>query len=369
MSDPSQMSMFGIWQDTSPVTSSPASADGPSPSASPAGPTTGPCGPDRRPASLSVPQDSAAPQPTNDTSPPLFSSWSGPPAPQCCLASRSPARRSSERLQAALNEALPTRVSGHGSTIYRMVWKRQATPSGRLIYRLRASARRTSDSDSSSPQSELTSPRWPLAQDGERSGWPTACATEPEQGCGHQRHKKTRAQRGGGSAPNLATTAQIAGWPSPSARDWKDSPGMATAARNPDGSARDRTDQLPRKAMLAGWATPMTNDTEGAASPEAVKTWASRGHNLPEQTQIAHDGPARLTTRGEMLTGSGAGMESGGRLDPDHSRWLLGFPPAWCACAATATPSSRRSRRNSSAHSRQQQRSTECENGNHEDQV
>ena len=360
MSDPSQMSMFGIWQDTSPVTSSPASADGPSPSASPAGPTTGPCGPDRRPASLSVPQDSAAPQPTNDTSPPLFSSWSGPPAPQCCLASRSPARRSSERLQAALNEALPTRVSGHGSTIYRMVWKRQATPSGRLIYRLRASARRTSDSDSSSPQSELTSPRWPLAQDGEPAGWVSPQSRD---------HKDTGQERDRPRGINMPEQVALAGWSTPSARDWKDTPGMATAAVNPNGSARDRTDQLPRKAMLAGWATPMTNDTEGAASPEAVKTWASRGHNLPEQTQIAHDGPARLTTRGEMLTGSGAGMESGGRLDPDHSRWLLGFPPAWCACAATATPSSRRSRRNSSAHSRQQQRSTECENGNHEDQV
>jgi hypothetical protein len=35
-------------------------------------------------------------------------------------------------------------------------------------------------------------------------------------------------------------------WPTPSARDWKDSPGMAQTAVNPDGSHRNRNDQLAR---------------------------------------------------------------------------------------------------------------------------
>ncbi len=38
---------------------------------------------------------------------------------------------------------------------------------------------------------------------------------------------------------------------------------------------------------------------------------------------------------------------SGGQLKPEHSRWLMGYPPVWDACGVTAMPSSRRSRRKS----------------------
>ena len=53
-------------------------------------------------------------------------------------------------------------------------------------------------------------------------------------------------------------------WPTASARDWKDSSGMATEATNPDGSLRTRTDQLARAVYAAGPAVPASPSTHGS---------------------------------------------------------------------------------------------------------
>jgi len=48
---------------------------------------------------------------------------------------------------------------------------------------------------------------------------------------------------------------------------------------------------------------------------------------------------------GENVTGLQEQTEKRGALNPEFVCWLMGFPPEWDACAPTATPSSRSSRR------------------------
>lgn len=96
---------------------------------------------------------------------------------------------------------LAERLATVGSTESALIWREKATPAGRSIFRLAVSTRHTNGTDSTGQPREM---------------WTTA-----------------------------------------SARDWKDSPGMATSG--PDG--RVRLDQLPRQ-MVAHNPTPRASDGE-----------------------------------------------------------------------------------------------------------
>ena len=191
-------------------------------------------------------RDSEKAMPTNATSGPLFNALSP-----------------SAALSYALGSKLVANLEGSGCPLYRLIWSQQDMPSGPQIFRLRASGRHTSGSDSTgwptpvsqpangTPEDFLRRKRESVARGSQMgivlsdlqmvaktvevplAGWPTpdaiGFATSNPETALKRAGKKTSADR----QFTLGDAAHLAGWVTPSARDWKDAPGMATEASNP----------------------------------------------------------------------------------------------------------------------------------------
>lgn len=106
------------------------------------------------------------------------------------------------------------------------------------------------------------------------------------------------------SVPRTSATAPT-GWPTPTTRDWKDGYECLNVPLNA---------LLGRVVWLAGWPTPKALDEQMARhSREAAVRFSERPRKSSELgIAVLLTEPMRITASGERLTGSCAGMESGG---------------------------------------------------------
>jgi hypothetical protein len=253
-------------------------------------------------ASHSVKRASKKRKPTKGTSGQKCSGSSASVSLTQCLASR-----------------LRQRLDMVGLMEFKATWKEKVTPS-RIVYSEQVlSARRTSEADCTGlPSAEISQWGTPRTNDGTTaqsttiepngtdsrlelevltSPWATPTVTDEKRGSLPARPQDT-------GVPLTQMVATVP-WGTPAARDWKDGHQQDVPANGLLGRQVWQTDLVP-------WATPMAADD---------------GHKVTRASkQPGLIGQCHLGATSEL---SNAQTVRKGVLEPEFSRWLMGFPATW----------------------------------------
>jgi hypothetical protein len=369
MSD--QLSMFEppTLPDTGSVTSSPASAAGPMPSVSPAGPTIDPYGPAPVPVSRSVQRANGAVNQTNVTFGLFGSSLSESVDPRLSLESKSPRRKSLVTKEKDREYQITYRKRNRARDLARHA-RFRAHRKGvdfdllRCLPELQArigagvceisglpfnlDGGRTWDSpslDRIDPQRGYVygNVRVVLhALNSAMGDWGEAKMLEIARAILNRRREASNAlserlglrlqeSLGTSGSPEYALTWNRKVTPSGHLY-WQ----LAARARRTSGSG------------CSGWPTPVGNDDNKSVEAHlAMKARMGGNRTAITSLQVISQLAGWPSPHGKTAFGSPASTAKRGALNPAFSRWLMGYPAAWDDCAATAMPSSRKSRRSS----------------------